>query len=306
MQFKPSDVLRFLIAIALAIVVLGFIALCVIVHQRGATATAPVVAGSTATASRPEACGTGPAAGAAANKAALDTLAWAPFRGRAETGWRTYAPLVARAIGTRCEPESPGFAAALAAWQRAHGLPADGVLTDEVFARLNAELELRRPFVRVTATGVCPSPPAETTLATAAPADSYGGMTLRLRPAALTAYRAMVAAARVEDPRTAADPQVLTLFSGYRSPEADGGRCAREGNCGSAVRANCSAHRTGLAIDLNLGAAPGSRPDSSDDANRLYLSRTPAYRWLVANADRFGFVNYPFEPWHWEWVGEAP
>ena len=32
----------------------------------------------------------------------------------------------------------------------------------------------------------------------------------------------------------------------------------------------------------------------------------PAYRWLVANADRFGFVNYPFEPWHWEWTGEPP
>jgi zinc D-Ala-D-Ala carboxypeptidase len=21
---------------------------------------------------------------------------------------------------------------------------------------------------------------------------------------------------------------------------------------------------------------------------------------------RFGFVNYPFEPWHWEWTGEPP
>jgi LAS superfamily LD-carboxypeptidase LdcB len=59
-------------------------------------------------------------------------------------------------------------------------------------------------------------------------------------------------------------------------------------------------------VDIDLGAAPGSRIDSSDDANRLYLSRTPVYRWLVRNADRFGFVNYPFEPWHWEWTGEPP
>ena len=29
----------------------------------------------------------------------------------------------------------------------------------------------------------------------------------------------------------------------------------------------------------------------------------PAYRWLVRYAARFGFVNYAFEPWHWEWVG---
>ena len=62
----------------------------------------------------------------------------------------------------------------------------------------------------------------------------------------------------------------------------------------------------GLAMDLNLGAAPGSGPDSADDDNRLYISRGAAYRWMVANASRFGFVNYPFEPWHWEWTGEAP
>ena len=39
---------------------------------------------------------------------------------------------------------------------------------------------------------------------------------------------------------------------------------------------------------------------------RLYMTKTPTYRWLVANAGRFGFVNYPFEPWHWEWTGERP
>ena len=71
----------------------------------------------------------------------------------------------------------------------------------------------------------------------------------------------------------------------------------------SPTRASCSPHRTGLAMDLFLGAAPGFRPDSSADPNRLYMSRTPEYRWLVANAGRFGFVNYPFEPWHWELRG---
>jgi LAS superfamily LD-carboxypeptidase LdcB len=72
------------------------------------------------------------------------------------------------------------------------------------------------------------------------------------------------------------------------------------------VRAACSAHRTGLALDLDVGAAPGFMVDSSADPNRLFQSRTPAYRWLVRNAVRFGFVNYVFEPWHWEWRGEAP
>jgi LAS superfamily LD-carboxypeptidase LdcB len=44
--------------------------------------------------------------------------------------------------------------------------------------------------------------------------------------------------------------------------------------------------------------------DSTADANRLAMSKTPAYRWLVLNAPRYGFLNYAFEPWHWEWVGE--
>jgi D-alanyl-D-alanine carboxypeptidase len=59
-------------------------------------------------------------------------------------------------------------------------------------------------------------------------------------------------------------------------------------------------------MDLYVGQAPGYGPDSSADLNRRYMSRTPAYRWLVGNAARFGFAPYPFEPWHWEWTGEAP
>ena len=116
----------------------------------------------------------------------------------------------------------------------------------------------------------------------------------------------MVAAARAEQPALTGRPDLLTVFSGYRSPEHDAARCAIEGNCQGVVRAACSAHRTGLAMDLTLDTAPGYRVDSTDDVNRLAMSRGLAYRWLVANAARFGFVNYGFEPWHWEWTGEAP
>ena len=42
------------------------------------------------------------------------------------------------------------------------------------------------------------------------------------------------------------------------------------------------------------------------DSNRLAMSKTPAYRWLTLNAGRYGFLNYAFEPWHWEWAGETP
>jgi LAS superfamily LD-carboxypeptidase LdcB len=125
-----------------------------------------------------------------------------------------------------------------------------------------------------------------------------------LRPAALAAYGRMLNAARAEVPEVRADLRLMTLFSAYRSQESDAARCVLDGNCQGIVRSSCSAHLTGLAIDLYLGAAPGDRPDSSDEVNRLYLSRSAAYRWMVNNAARFEFVPYAFEPWHWEWTGE--
>lgn len=242
---------------------------------------------------------------AQANAASLDGLVWAPF-GRAETGWEIYAPLVARELQTRCAPDTPGFAQALAKWQGANGLAADGVLSAAAFTRMQNTIELRRPFVRLTAHNFCPDPPAPADLAPASLEEGYSGKAVQLQTAALAAYRRMVTAARSDDPTIAADPRNLTLFSGFRSPLDDDARCVREGNCGGPTRANCSAHRTGTAMDLYVGQAPGYPPDSSADANRLFMSRQPTYRWLVANADRFGFAPYPFEPWHWEWTGEAP
>lgn len=242
-------------------------------------------------------------AAAQANANSLQTLAWAPFR-RPETGWQVYVTLIQAEIATACPPDSEGFARALADWQRREGQTPDGVLTEAAFLSMKAAAQTRREFVRFTSAGACPGTPD---LVTAARIDEgYGGKQVWLRPKALEAYRRMVAAARAEVPEIAADPRNLTIFSGYRSPAADAARCQAEGNCDGIVRARCSAHRTGLAADLFVGAAPGYTADSSADPNRLYMSQTPTYRWLVANARRFGFVNYPFEPWHWEWTGESP
>jgi LAS superfamily LD-carboxypeptidase LdcB len=163
----------------------------------------------------------------------------------------------------------------------------------------------RRPFIALSHVA-CPAPPPASSLSRATSAEGYDGKPVMLRTRALAAYRAMAAAARAQSPAIARDPRLMTIFSAYRSPEYDAGRCVRDGNCNGIVRARCSAHRTGLAMDIYLGAAPGEAPDSSDDANRLFISQGPAYRWMIHNAGRFGFVNYPFEPWHWEWVGEAP
>ena len=310
---KLRDFIRFLWAFAAAIGLLGLLflrvtgcsSLSVGVPPPGAEAPGPPPAAldqpprPVSTACRAP----GWTAAAQANANSLQTLAWSPF-GRAETGWEVYVTLVQSEIGTACPPDSEGFARALADWQQQNGQTPDGVLTEAAFLAMKSAVQTRRDFVRFTLGGTCPDTP---NLITAARLDEgYSAKQVWMRPRALEAYRRMAAAARAEVPEIAADPRNLTIFSGYRSPAADAARCQAEGNCDGIVRARCSAHRTGLAADMYVGQAPGFSPDSTADPNRLYMTQTVTYRWLVANARRFGFVNYPFEPWHWEWTGEQP
>jgi zinc D-Ala-D-Ala carboxypeptidase len=240
---------------------------------------------------------------AKANAVSLATLPLDPF-GKPETGWAIYAPAIAQQVRTACAADTPAFAWALAYWQLRHGLTPHGAVDQPTFAAMKSDWQQRRPFVRLRESGVCPDPPK--VLATLTPEESRADEPVRLRPDALAALRRMVHAARRENAEVAADPRLLTVFSGFRDPAADAARCSAQQNCQGLVRAECSAHRTGLAVDLNLGAAPGFVADSSDEANRLYQSKSAAYRWLVANAGRFGFVNYVYEPWHWEWTGAQP
>jgi D-alanyl-D-alanine carboxypeptidase len=247
-------------------------------------------------------CGEGPAQAADANAASLTTAAWSAF-GRPETGWAIYAPRAAIEIGAAgCGPGTPGFADALAVWQGSRRLPRTGVMDEPTLRALAVTWALRRPFVLVNKTGLCPAPPPPEALETSGPGEGYG-RTILLRRGAMDAWRRMLAAARAAEPSIAADRNMMTLMSGYRDPAEEAARCL-DGGCDNVSRSPCSAHRTGLAMDLYLGAAPGQRPDSTADDNRLFQTRGPAYRWLIANAARFGFVNYAFEPWHWEWTGE--
>lgn len=242
-------------------------------------------------------------AAARANAATLSTLAWAPFR-RPETGWETYAPFVAREIATTCAPGDPAFAAALATWQAGQKRPATGLFSAGDFETMRVVSHRRRPFVLAYANG-CPVAADPTQLAPATKAEGYSGKAISLRRDVLDAYRRMVAAARAEVPAMAADARMLTIFSGYRPPSEEAARCAGR-DCTGPARVLCSPHRTGTAVDMYVGEAPGLRPDTTEDANRLFQSKTPVYRWLVANADRFGFYPYVFEPWHWEWAGAPP
>ena len=266
--------------------------------------SSPTFIPAEAAAATPEDCQSGGGVSVSAapvNAASLTTLAWSPF-GRGETGWEIYAPRVAHEIETACAPGTPRFAAALAYWQGGHGLKPNGVFDPDTFKAMLVGWHRARPFVQVNGQGICPGAPPVASLSTAKPEESYGGKVLQLRPGAMDAYRRMVAEAKAAG--VVRDPRVLTLFSAFRDPDADAARCARDNNCQGVVRTICSAHRTGLAMDLYIAAAPGFGPDSTADANRLAMARSDVYRWMVVNAARFGFVNYVFEPWHWEWTGE--
>jgi len=246
-------------------------------------------------------CSNGNAAAAQKNVTSLNTLSAAPFH-RPEQGWAVYVPLVQSEIGTKCGADTPAFAKSLASWQHSHKLPASGTMDATTLDALKVAWQAHRSFTSNSRQG-CPPTPPEQDLATVPANQSYGGKTVQLEKLALVAYEKMTDAARKSGVLDASS-KLFSVFSGYRSPEYDAARCAAQHNCQGIVRAACSAHRTGLAMDIDLGAAPGFGVDSSDDKNRLFISQTPLYRWLVANAAHFGFANYAFEPWHWEFVGK--
>jgi D-alanyl-D-alanine carboxypeptidase len=129
-----------------------------------------------------------------------------------------------------------------------------------------------------------------------------------LREAAAERFLAMVRAARAE--RVTVVP-----LSGFRSVEeqtylfftlkAKRSLSARERAQVSAPP-GYSEHHTGYAVDIG----DGDRPDTDLETD---FDKTAAYRWLTANAARFGFeLSFPrdnpqgvsYEPWHWRFVGD--
>jgi LAS superfamily LD-carboxypeptidase LdcB len=93
--------------------------------------------------------------------------------------------------------------------------------------------------------------------------------------------------------------QYFKIVSAFRSREYQDNLRRKSPNAGSAgLAVNNSPHFTGRALDLYVGGSPVD----TKDANRAIQVNTPAYQWLVKNAERFGFRPYFYEPWHWEYV----
>lgn len=241
-------------------------------------------------------------AAAAANGSTLSTLSW-PFGAKVQRGWEIYVPLISKAIGTDEEPGSLEFAAELAEWQKRKGLPGTGVMDDATMKAFVSFWQSQRLGKSTT--------PASETLMSAPISDFWDpgrdANMLQLEKMTYAAYKRMLAQAAKDldgqlkftrDGELAPGEKFLRIVSAYRSPEYQAALRKREPNAGRAALAKNSPHFTGQALDIYVGGDPVT----TKDANRLLQVQTPAYKWLVKNAGKFGFYPYFYEPWHWEYV----
>jgi hypothetical protein len=132
---------------------------------------------------------------------------------------------------------------------------------------------------------------------------------IRLGSVSVTSVRGIVVATSIARQvgrllAAAAADGVSLSGSGYRSSAAQ--VASRRSHCGSSyydiyrkpasqcrppsARPGLSMHERGLAIDFVYNGSIVSR-------------RSAGYRWLRANAARYGLHNLPSEPWHWSTNG---
>lgn len=234
------------------------------------------------------------------NRALRDSLSWT-FGGKTQRGWAIYVPLIQRALGTEADPTSENFAASLARWQKNAGLTASGVLDEPTLMRMVATWQSQRLKSRVY--------PRPDQLLTVPPVEFYdSGRADELRQVereTYAAYKRMLAAAaadsslqlKTQGGQLDASEKYLRIISAFRSREYQERLRKLEPNAGRAALAVNSPHFTGRALDIYVGGEPVITKDS----NRALQTQTPAYKWLVKNAPRFGFCPYFYEPWHWEY-----
>ncbi len=91
--------------------------------------------------------------------------------------------------------------------------------------------------------------------------------------------------------------------SGYRSGEAQAQLRLTNG-CPDVHSAPASACRVPTAIPGHSMHERGEAVDLTYRGQTIGSQASPAFRWLQANAARFGFHNLASEPWHWSTNGQ--
>jgi uncharacterized protein YcbK (DUF882 family) len=241
-------------------------------------------------------------AAAAQNASLVNDLNWT-FGGKQQHGWYLYTPLIIRLLQTDAHPLSPRFATVLADWQAKEALKPTGILDEDSMYAMVSTWQGRRLKDRTEAQ------PEQ--LITAPISDFYDPTRLevlrQVERETYAAYKRMIAAA-VSDPtlglahdangELADSEKYLKIISSFRSREYQEELRRKSPGAGRAGLAINSPHFTGRALDLYVGG----KPVETEDSNRALQVQTRVYQWLVRNADRFGFVPYYYEPWHWEYV----
>lgn len=243
------------------------------------------------------------ATAATANAALRNELTWT-FGGKQQRGWYLYDLLIGKTLNTLDDPGTSDFAAAIAKWQKRRGITADGVLNEDALMAMVSQWQGDRLKIRTSAT------PDQLMIAPVS--DFYDPSRAdelrQVERRTYAAYKQMIAAA-IADPtlklaHTSPDElapreHYFKIISAFRSQDYQDNLRRKSPNAGSAgLAVNFSPHFTGRALDLYVGGSPVDTQDS----NRAIQVNTPAYRWLVKNAERFGFRPYFYEPWHWEYV----
>lgn len=240
---------------------------------------------------------------AARNTVLKYELSWA-FGGKQQRGWYLYTPLITRMLKMEDEAAGADFASALSRWQTATGLRPSGILDNETLSQMVSTWQGARLKNKEYAT--------PDRLLQAPASDFYdptrADALRQVERETYAAYKRMIAAAAADSSlglkvtatgELAPEERFLKIISSFRSREHQAHLRAQSPGSGRAGLAVNSPHFTGRALDLYVGG----EPVETRDANRALQVQTPAYRWLVANAERFGFRPYYYEPWHWEYVG---
>ncbi len=99
-----------------------------------------------------------------------------------------------------------------------------------------------------------------------------------------------------------ADGVSLSILSSHRSQATQDKIKKSQSNPG-AVAQGRSPHTFGLAVDLAMSAGGLSFTETHTHSmkNLVGMYRSPVYKWMYVNGERFGYYPYSWEPWHWEY-----
>jgi hypothetical protein len=175
---------------------------------------------------------------------------------------------------------------------------AEAAALADLDARLSAELQARQEALAAALAAARPNAgggdAARVPPALVDPADLRVVRGITVHVSIEAQLEAMLAAAEADG--------IVLAGGGYRSSASQ--IALREAHCPDVwdsppsactpptARPGSSLHERGLAIDFTYLEQGISTQDN------------PAFVWLAANAERFGFYNLPSEPWHWSTTGQ--